>query len=180
MTNANVGAQARDDMNREQFIDGLYDVELQDHLLREELEGLAQAVARAQALELVNESSRARNRKRLHLARGAEDVPAPVAEVSLRVQGQNARTTPGATGAGRQPVDTDPRIDQLASVQVDLLTQMQNTTAMMGKFVNSIIPAPTRIIYPDPNRLSNRGSSTTPTLAMTVGASRTTVLDATG
>ena len=79
VANANVGAQARDDMNREQLIDGLYDVELQDLLLREELGSLAQAVARAQALELVNKSSRARNRKRLHLARVAEDVLAPVA-----------------------------------------------------------------------------------------------------
>ena len=34
VANANVGAQARDDMNREQFIDGLFDVELQDLLLR--------------------------------------------------------------------------------------------------------------------------------------------------
>ena len=79
VANANVGAQARDDMNREQFIDGLYDVELKDLLLREELGSLAQAVARAQALELGNKSSRARNSKRLHLARVAEDVPAPVA-----------------------------------------------------------------------------------------------------
>ena len=65
---ANVGAQARDDMNREQFIDGLYDVELQDLILPEELGSLAQAVARAQALELVNKSSRARNRKKLRRA----------------------------------------------------------------------------------------------------------------
>ena len=68
VANANVGAQARDDMNREQFIDGLYDVELQDLILPEELGSLAQAVARAQALDLVNKSSRARNRKKLRRA----------------------------------------------------------------------------------------------------------------
>ena len=100
-------------------------------------------MARAQALELVNKLSRARNRKRLHLARVAEDVPAPVSEVSSRGgQGQSNQTTPGATGEGRQPVGTDPRIDQLVNVRSDLLTQMQNMTAMMGRFVNSIIPAP--------------------------------------
>ena len=63
VANENIGAQARDDMNREQFIDGLFDVELQDQLLREDLGSLAQNVARAQALELVNKTSRTRNRK---------------------------------------------------------------------------------------------------------------------
>ena len=75
VTNVNIGAQARDDMNREQFTDGLFDEELQDQLLWEDLGSLAQAVARAQALELVNKTSRARNRKRLHFARLAENVP---------------------------------------------------------------------------------------------------------
>ena len=65
-------AEARDAMNREQFIDGIFEVELQDQLLQEDLGILTQAVARAQALDLVNKSSRARNRKRLHLARVAE------------------------------------------------------------------------------------------------------------
>ena len=44
--------------------------------------------------------------------------------------------------SGRQPVGRDPRIDQLVSAQGDLLTQMQNMTAMTGRFVNSVIPAP--------------------------------------
>ena len=60
-------------MNREQFIDELFDVELQDQLLWEDLGSLAQAVARAHALELVNKTSRARKGKRLHLARVAEN-----------------------------------------------------------------------------------------------------------
>ena len=37
VANAIIGAQARDDMNREQFVDGLFDVELQDQLLRKDL-----------------------------------------------------------------------------------------------------------------------------------------------
>ena len=43
---------------------------------------------------------------------------------------------------GRQQASNDPRIDQLVSVQNDLLAQMQNMTAMMGRFVSSIIPVP--------------------------------------
>ena len=112
VANGNVGAQARDAMNREQFIDGLFDVELQDHLLREDLGNLAQAVARAQALDLVNKSSRARNRKRLHLARVAEGIPEPTAEPSVR-SGLSGRAPQVVTSSGRQPVGTDPRIDQL-------------------------------------------------------------------
>ena len=46
VANTNLGAQARDDMNREQFTDGLCDFELQKLLLREDLENFNQAVAR--------------------------------------------------------------------------------------------------------------------------------------
>ena len=142
MANANIGAQARDDMNREQFIDGLFDVQLQDQLLREDLGSLAQAVARAQALELVNKTSRARNRKRLHFARVAENVPEQGAEASRGAGGQSSQLPHAGANSTRQQVGTDPRIDQLVSVQIDLLTQIQNTTSMMGRFVNSIICAP--------------------------------------
>ena len=128
-------------MNREQFIDGLFDVELQDHLLREDLGNLAQAIARAQALDLVNKSSRARNRKRLYLARVAEGIPEPTAEPSVG-SGLSGRAPQLGTSSARQPVGTDPSIHQLVSAQGDLLTQMQNMTAMMGRFVNSVIPAP--------------------------------------
>ena len=43
--NTNLGAHARDDMNREQFTDGLFDFELQELLLREDLENFNQVVA---------------------------------------------------------------------------------------------------------------------------------------
>ena len=128
-------------MNREQFIDGFFDVELQDQLLREDLGNLAQAVARPQALDLENKSSRARNRKRLHLARVAEGIPEPSAEPSVG-SGLSGRAPQVGMSSGRQPVGTDPRIDQLLSAQGDLLMQMQNMTAMMGRFVNSVITAP--------------------------------------
>ena len=142
VANGNVGAQARDDMNREQFIDGLFDVDLQDLLLREDLGSLAQAVARAQALDLVNKTSRARNRRKMHLARVAENVPEPGAEAGRSVGGQIPRNQPMGAIQGLQQASNDPRIDQLVSVQNDLLAQMQNMTAMMGRFVNSIIPVP--------------------------------------
>ena len=147
----NIGAQASDDMNREQFIDGLFDVELQDQLLREDLGSLAQAVARAQALELVNKTSRARNRKRQHFARVAEIVPEQGAEASRGLGGQSSRMPHVGTNSERQQAVTDPRIDQLVSVQSDILTQMQNMTSMISRFVNSFFPAtqPENLPRPD-------------------------------
>ena len=114
VANVNIGAQVRDGMNREQFIDGLFDVELQDQLLREDLGSLAQAVARAQDLELVNKTSRAR--KRLHFQRMAENVPEPGAEASRSAGGQNSRLPLVGANSGRQQAGTDPRIDQLKSL----------------------------------------------------------------
>ena len=72
VANANMGAQTRDDMNREQFIDGIYDAEL---LLRQEFEGFTQAVARAQFLELVNKTARARSRRRPNYVQELQSVP---------------------------------------------------------------------------------------------------------
>ena len=40
VANKNLGTQARDDMNRQQFTDGLCDFELQELLLREDLENI--------------------------------------------------------------------------------------------------------------------------------------------
>ena len=99
-TNVNIGAHASDDMNREQFIDGLFEAELQNLLLSEGLGSLAQAVARAQALELVIKTSRARNRKRLHLARVAEIVPEPKTEVTRGANGQSGRASTARVSSG--------------------------------------------------------------------------------
>ena len=93
---------------------------LQDQLLREDLGSLAQAAARAQPLELVNKTSRATNRKRLHFARVAENVSEQGAEASRDAGGQSSRLPHVGANSVRQQVGTDPRIDQLVSVQNDL------------------------------------------------------------
>ena len=56
VANTNLGAQARDDMTREQFTDGLCVFELRELLLREDLENFNQAVARAQALDMARKT----------------------------------------------------------------------------------------------------------------------------
>ena len=109
--NAIIGAQARDYMNREKFVDGLFDVKLQDHLLRKDVGSLAQAVAQAQALELVNKTSHARSRKRLHFARVAENVPEQGVEASGGAGGHSSRLPHVGVNSERQQAGTDPRID---------------------------------------------------------------------
>ena len=56
VASTSLGAQTRDDMNREQFTDGLCDFELQELLLPEDLEHFNQAVARAHALDMAGKT----------------------------------------------------------------------------------------------------------------------------
>ena len=44
VANRNMDEQARDDMNCEQFIDGIYDEEVEELLLREEFESFSQTI----------------------------------------------------------------------------------------------------------------------------------------
>ena len=61
-------------MNCEQFIDGIFDAEQQELLLREEFEIFTQAVARAQCLELANKTARARSRRRPNYVQELQSV----------------------------------------------------------------------------------------------------------
>ena len=70
-------------------------------------------MARTQALELVKNLLRDRNRKRLHLARVAGDVLAPFAETSRGRPVQKAQTIQVVAGAARQPVGTDSMNDKM-------------------------------------------------------------------
>ena len=69
VTNRNIDEQARDDMNCEQFLDGIYDEEVQELLLREEFESFSQTIERAQSLELAKKSSRATSGRRRNYIR---------------------------------------------------------------------------------------------------------------
>ena len=72
---ANKGVQTRDELNDQQFISGLYDAELHELLLREELESFTRTVARAQFLELANKTTRARSRRRTKYDLELQSIP---------------------------------------------------------------------------------------------------------
>ena len=74
VANTNLGAQARDDMNREQFTDELCDFELHELLLREDVESFNQAVARAQAPDMARKTVRMKSRRRPNHVRSVHDV----------------------------------------------------------------------------------------------------------
>ena len=64
VANRNLNEPARDDINCEQFIDGIYDEELQELLLQEEFESFSQAITRAESLELAKKTARTRSGRR--------------------------------------------------------------------------------------------------------------------
>ena len=162
VANANMPVQIRDDMNREQFIDGVFDADLQELLLREDFDSFGQAVARAQALEIASRTARLRNRRRPNAVREMHDFP----EIESGVIGDELQEG----GAQQLRADltswqknTDQRLDQTVtqvqrqgsqqndlakqlkiqnSRHDDVMTQMQSMMAMMGKLVNLLTPTP--------------------------------------
>ena len=139
IANTNVEHNVRDDMNREQFIDGLYDPEIQELLLREDPETFNDAITRAQNLDAINRTSRTRHRRRIANVRSMQEKPDtrwddPTA--SLMAPGLHVGMVTDTGQTGNQS-SLESKMDQLVSAQSDFMTNM---SAMMNKFVSSIIP----------------------------------------
>ena len=119
----NLGAQARDEMNREQFTDGLCDFELQELLLREDLENFNQAVGRAQALNMARKNVRMKSRRRTNHVRSVHDVQDLTTEAggdsTLTAETQRIRTE-----LTRLQMHTDQRLDQMIMAQNNLAKQI--------------------------------------------------------
>ena len=123
VANTNLGAQARDDMNREQFTDGLCDFELQELLLREDLENFNQAVARAQTLDMVRKTVRMKSRRWPNHVRSVHDVQ------DLTTEAGGASTLTAETQQLRKELTrlqthTDLRLDQTMKAQNNLAKQI--------------------------------------------------------
>ena len=135
VANANMPVQIRDDMNREQFIDGTFDADLQELLLREDFDSFGQAVARAQALEMASRTARLRNRRRPNAVREMHDSP----EIESGVIGGEVQAD-GAqhlrTDFTRWQKSTDQRLDQLTQ-QMQMQGARQNQLAKHVETQNS-------------------------------------------
>ena len=66
-----MNAATRNDMNREQFIDGLHNTEIQKILFRDDLQNFSAALNRALSLDVVARNSRTQQRRRLAYLRSA-------------------------------------------------------------------------------------------------------------
>ena len=130
VANRNMDEQARDDMNCEQFVDGIYDEEVQELLLREEFESFSQAVTRAQSLELAKKTARARSGRRPNCIRelhGASEF--------MSGSTSDDRDMGGARRAGAElrktQTSTDQRLDELESqIEVQKLRHDELATQM--------------------------------------------------
>ena len=134
VANRNMDDQAKDDMSCEQFIDGIYDEEVQELLLREKYKSFSQTITRAQFLELAKNIARARSGRRPNYIRelhGASEF------ISRSTSDDREMGSARPTGAQlrRTQTGTDQRLDELAS-QIEmqnfrhdeLMTAIRNTT----------------------------------------------------
>ena len=124
VANTNLGDQARDDMIREQFTDELCDFELQELLLREDLENFNQAVAQAQALDMARKTVRMMSRIWPNHIRSVHYVQDLTTEAggdsTLTAETQQIRTE-----LTRLQTHTDQRLDQMMKAQNNLAKQIE-------------------------------------------------------
>ena len=132
VANTNLGAQARDDMNREQFTHGLCDFEIQELLLREDLENFNQALARVQALDMARKTVRMKSRRRPNHVRSVHDVQ----ELTTEAGGDStltAETQQKRTELMRLQTHTDQRLDQIMKAQNKLAKQIDVQSSRYGE-----------------------------------------------
>ena len=154
IANVNLNAAARDDMAREQFIEGLYDPDIQELIQREDPPNFVEAVNRALSLDAIHRSARNRQRRRgqigqivrAHFDQSTEDdYPPKDQKVAYAKLSEDYGST-GARNSVRMlspAAQTESNVsDQLAEMKQQQEELMKGMTAMMNKFVTSVIPKP--------------------------------------
>ena len=135
-----MNSATRDDINREQFIVGLYDAEIHELLLREDPQNFSAAINRSLSLDAVARNSRMRQRRRLASLRS-------VVENSVETQRDTQSNEMMQRGNASRVFATEKhstdlsgsgnaKIDQLVNSQAEFMKNMSN---VMSKFVTSVI-----------------------------------------
>ena len=126
---ATSSAANRDEHNREQFLEGLFDADVQEQLYREDPATFADAVNRAQALEALNKGARLRQRRRISSVRFAQES-------------NNEAAGPSTADTTRVAVmNVEDRMSRQEEKMDNLLTSLQSLTDLMGKMVTRAVPA---------------------------------------
>ena len=136
-----MNALSRDYMNREQFIDGLFDSFVYELLLREYPQTFDEAVNRALSLEAITKGSRYGQRKRISPIRTMAEATAFPPVVAQTLPSQASRGVQG-TSIAQMPLTNDAlgtKIDKIVDSQENF---MSNISSLMSKFVSSVIPGP--------------------------------------
>ena len=148
IANATLNAATRDKMNREQFIDGLSDLEVQELLLREDPNTFNDAVDRALNIDAISRGSRMRQRRRLATTRFLQ-------QSDQFVERHHVQAVSGQMEPDMMKVEMDEMKEQVKN-QADMIKGMSE---MMTKFVNSVILGPRKETTGDqdgnPRRLFN-------------------------
>ena len=136
-----MNAATRDDMNREQFIDGLCDAEIQELSLREDPQNFSAAINRALSLHAVARNSRMRQRRRLASLRSVVENPVEIQgntqSNELMQRGNASRVFATAENSRDLSGSVNAKIDQLGKSQAEF---MKNVSNMMSKFLTSVFP----------------------------------------
>ena len=141
ITNTHRNALSRDDMNEEQFIDGLFDSDVYELLLREDPQTFVEAVNRALSLEAITKGSRYRQRNKISAIRTIAEATSSDPVVTQPLTSQASRGVQG-TSIAQIPLSNDAlgtKIHKLVDSQEKF---MSNISSMMSKFVSSVIPGP--------------------------------------
>ena len=141
IAHTHMNALSLDDMNREQFIDGLFDPDIYELLLREDPQTFDEAVNRALSLEAIKKGSRFRQRKRISAIRTMAEATSSPPVVAQPLPSQASRGVQG-TSIAQMPLTNDAlgtKIDKLVDSQEKF---MSNISSMMSRFVSSVIPGP--------------------------------------
>ena len=125
-----MNAARRDNMNREQFIDGLFDLEIQELLLREDPNTFNDAVDRALNIGAISRGSRLRQRRRLATTRYLQ-------QSDQFADRHHVQAVSGQMEPDMMKVEMD--MKKQVKNQVDMIKGMSE---MMRKFVNSVNPGP--------------------------------------
>ena len=139
VANHNMKAATRDDMNRKQFIDGLYDAEIQELLLREDPQNFSAAINRILSLDAVARNTRMTQRRRLASMRTVVENPVETQRDTqsneMMQRGNASRVFLTAENSTDLSGSVKAKIDQLVLSRAEFMKNMSN---MMSKFVTSV------------------------------------------
>ena len=136
IANNNLNRNARDDMNREQFIEGLLDAEIQELLQREDPQTFTDAVNRALTLDAINRSARNRQRRKVGAAFASFDSNMSCSQSHYRGNSASNRMMAVSTSSPSSADETTRHEIEQFGKQQEVF--MNNMTSMVKQFMETV------------------------------------------